>query len=258
MKKTSVDFFHRLASILSLSFFGASGLVQCLSGTAFRVPTGELARRRHSSKRARVDAEGRGGKAKSANERNCRRRRSQPPLTLALPLGLSLSFLFHFLSLSLSLSRDPDHPRQRARCPRSNGTKPGRKRSHSSGETKLEEKVQRRPAIAPAPPAALNQRAKRARAASSLFLFYVPAASLAALGPVDRVPGVLHHGERTTKRKHERNVSLKGVVRRGERAAAAFFFFFFFPFFERASSRTHKKTRQAVRPTTLSRSFFFL
>lgn len=149
MKKTSVDFFHRLASILSLSFFGASGLVQCLSGIAFRVPTGELARRRHPSKRARVDAEGRGGKAKSANERNCRRRRSQPPLTLALPLGLSLSFLFHFLSLSLSLSRDPDHPRQRARCSRSNGTKPGRKRSHSSGETKLEEKVQRRPAIAP-------------------------------------------------------------------------------------------------------------
>ena len=104
MEKTSVDFFHRLASILSLSFFGASGLVQCLSGNAFRVPTGELARRRHPSKRARVDAEGRGGKAKSANERNCRRRRSQPPLTLALPLGLSLSFLFHFLSLSLSLS----------------------------------------------------------------------------------------------------------------------------------------------------------
>ena len=105
MKKTSVDFFHRLASILSLSFFGASGLVQCLSGTAFRVPTGELARRRHPSKRARVDAEGRGGKAKSANERNCRRRRSQPPLTLALPLGLSLSFLFHFLSLSLLFSQ---------------------------------------------------------------------------------------------------------------------------------------------------------
>ena len=67
MKKTNVDFFHRLASILFLSFFGASGLVQCLSGTAFRVPTGELARRRHPSKRARVDAEGRGGKAKSAN-----------------------------------------------------------------------------------------------------------------------------------------------------------------------------------------------
>ena len=188
---------------------------------------------------------------------------SPPPISASLDACSSSWALSQLplplpLSLSLSLSRDPDHPRQRARCPRSNGTKPGRKRSHSSGETKLEEKVQRRPAIAPAPPAALNQRAKRARAASSLFLFYVPAASLAALGPVDRVPGVLHHGERTTKRKHERNVSLKGVVRRGERAAAAFFFFFFFPFFERASSRTHKKTRQAVRPTTLSRSFFFL
>ena len=41
---------------------------------------------------------------------------------------------------------------------------------------------------------------ERAPPAPSFCFIAVPSASLAALGPVDRVPGVLHHGERTNEK----------------------------------------------------------
>lgn len=158
----------------------------------------------HPSKRAEsTQRAGGGGKAKSNDESN-QSPPSPPPISACFFPSWSLSPLARGAPF---LSRGSDRPRQRRDSFSFKNGATREKKKEQASKAKLEEK--RRPAIAAPPPAALNQRERASSCSLALLFSDVPAASLAALGPVDRVPGVLHHGERTTKKKRTKKVCLE-------------------------------------------------
>ena len=222
------------------------------SETASRVPTRELSQmasiwEKQSRRRRAGGAESPSRRRGATTGAIAARRRCRSQASL-FSRGLFLPFL--------PLSRDSDRPRQRAVSSRSREETTREKKGASERAQSSKKKVFDPRSLLP--PAAQSKRAKNEgekRAELALYFPYVPAASLAALGPVDRVPGVLHHGERTTKKKErkERRVEKTRSCekrRERERAAAASFFL------RRRAGREHrrlaqKKTRQQ-RPTTLS------
>ena len=250
--EASVDFFPSLC-VDPLSLFLRRSSSTGPVWYRFRVPTRELARRRLPSAR-RPESKRRGPGRESQVDERATIAAAAADLSLHLR-SCSCSQLPRGAPLELSLSRDKDRSRQRARRPRSSG----RKRSHGAGEAKLE-KVQRRRPTCDRPPRAAagcsqsERESEASERAAALFPFsflYVPAASLAALGPVDRVPGVLHHGEIRRKERKERCFKTRSCEKEKEREPPPPFFFLLF---SRAASRLPltQKNSASVRPTTLS------
>ena len=196
-KSASVDFFPIACRRSSLCFSSEASSREA-SGNASDAPHRELLARRgiHLGEQSRSKRAGR--KAKVDDEQAIADDLSLSCASLFL-LGGSLSFLF--FSLEIQIYRDSERTSSIER------ERPTRRRS----ATRLGES----PAATLRSPAAAGCSSIRERASLLFFppfLFYVPAASLAALGPVDRVPCVLHHGERTRKESKKGNGELERRV----------------------------------------------